>query len=128
MPPRVLYVDDHEDTCALVGLVLTRAGYEVAVAASASEALALASSGRFDAYILDNRLPDSTGIELLGRLREFDPHTPTVFYSGDGFDAHRRGAAEAGAQAYLLKPAEPDEILATVTRLIEEAQGATEHS
>jgi CheY-like chemotaxis protein len=39
MPSRILYVDDHEDTCALVRLVLTQSGYEVVVCANASEAL-----------------------------------------------------------------------------------------
>jgi two-component system response regulator CpxR len=121
MPPRVLYVDDHEDTCTLIRLVLTQSGYEVAVAGRASEALAQARSEEFEIYILDNRLPDSSGVELLVGLREFDPHTPAIFYSGDGFDAHRRSAMAAGAQAYLLKPCEPGELLATVSRLIGEA-------
>jgi DNA-binding NtrC family response regulator len=82
LPARVLYVDDHEDTCALMRVVLARAGYEVSVASCAAEALEHAGREEFDIYVLDNRLPDSTGLELLGRLREFGPHTPVVFYSG----------------------------------------------
>ncbi len=121
MYPRVLYDDDHEDTRAHIRLVLTQSGYEVALAGSASEALARARNEEFEIFILDNRLPDSSGIELLVGLREFDPHTPAIFYSGDDFDAHRRSAMAAGAQAYLLKPCEPDELLATVARLIGEA-------
>jgi len=65
MPPRVLFVDDHADTCDLIRIVLTQAGYEVFVAACASDALAAARRAEFDLYILDNRLPDSTGLELL---------------------------------------------------------------
>jgi DNA-binding response OmpR family regulator len=121
MPHRILYVDDHEDTCALIRLVLTQSGYEVVVCASATEALARARGGEFEIYILDNRLPDSSGIELLEGLRAFDPHTPALFYSGDGFDSHRRSAMEAGAQGYLLKPSEPHELVATVSRLLAEA-------
>jgi len=121
MSPRVLYVDDHEDTRALMRLVFTRSGYEVVMAGSASEALAQARNEEFEIYILDNRLPDSSGVDLLVGLRELDPHTPVVFYSGDGFDAHRQSAMAAGAQAYLLKPCEPGELLATVSRLIGEA-------
>jgi len=119
MPPSVLFVDDHADTCALIRIVLTQAGYEVSVAACAADALELAGREEFALYILDNRLPDSTGLDLLARLRESDPQTPAVFYSGDGFEADRRRALEAGASAYLVKPAEPAELIDVVSRLVE---------
>jgi DNA-binding response OmpR family regulator len=121
MPPRVLFVDDHEDTCDLVKVVLTRSGCAVSVASCASEALTLASGEGFDLYILDNRLPDSTGVGLLMSLREFDPHTPVLFYSGDGLEDDRRKALDAGAVAYLIKPTDPRELADTVSRLIREA-------
>jgi DNA-binding response OmpR family regulator len=118
MPPCILYVDDHADTCDLISFVLTQAGYKVSVAACASEALEQAGREGFDLYILDNRLPDSTGLELLGRLREFDPDTPALFYSGDGLEDDHRGALESGASAYLLKPAEPAGLVDVVSRLV----------
>ena len=122
MHPRVLYVDDHEDTCDLVSVVLTQSGYKVSVASCASDALERAMREEFDLYILDNRLPDSTGGELLGRLRVFGPRPPAVFYSGDGLEADQRRAMEAGAAAYLVKPAGPAELVEAVSRLIEEAK------
>jgi DNA-binding response OmpR family regulator len=123
MPLRVLFVDDHEDTCDLVKVVLTQSGCEVAVASCAAEALVLARGEEFDLYILDNRLPDATGVGLLGSLREFDPHTPALFYSGDGFEDDRRKALEAGAVAYLIKPAEPRELAEAVSRLVSQRIG-----
>ncbi len=62
MSPRVPFVDDHADTCDLIRVVLAQAGYEVSVTACASDALSAAGRGEFDLYILDNRLPDSTGL------------------------------------------------------------------
>jgi len=83
--------------------------------------LALASGEGFDLYILDNRLPDSTGVGLLVSLREFDPHTPVLFYSGDGLEDDRRKALDAGAVAYLIKPTDPRELADTVFRIIGDA-------
>ena len=119
---RVLYVDDNEDTRHLIELLLTQSGYEVKTAGSATEALSMARKKQFEIYILDNRMPDMSGIELLGRLRAFDPDTPVVFYSAAAMEDDRRLALEAGAAAYITKPAELDQFLYRVSRTIEEAK------
>jgi DNA-binding response OmpR family regulator len=119
---RVLYVDDNEDTRHLIELLLTQHGYEVKTAAGAGEALSLAKRRQFEIYVLDNRMPDMSGLEMLRRLRAFDPATPVVFYSAAATGEDRRRALEAGAEAYIVKPAELDEFIESISRTIEGAK------
>ena len=116
--PRILCVDDNEDTSYLLGLMLSHAGYEVAAASSVSETLTLAGSEVFDLYLLDQGLPDGTGVELCGRLRELAPQTPVVFFSGSEMESVRRRGLEAGALAYLIKPNDLDKVVAMVAQFV----------
>jgi DNA-binding response OmpR family regulator len=59
-----------------------------------------------------------SGIDLCKKLREFNPFTPVLFYSGAAYETDKQQAFVAGAQAYLVKPAEPEELIAEVSRLI----------
>lgn len=107
----------------LLGVMLTRAGYEVAAAASVAETLTLARSEVFDLYLLDQTLPDGTGVELCDRLRELAPQTPVVFFSGSEMESERRRGMDAGARAYLIKPNDLDKVVATVGRFVGVAGG-----
>jgi CheY-like chemotaxis protein len=101
--PRILYVDDHEDTRVVILTWLGVIGYEVRAAEGASEALKMAREERFDLYLLDSRFADVTGKELCERLREFDADTPIIFYSGET-PAKLKDAMECDAQGYVIKP------------------------
>jgi two-component system KDP operon response regulator KdpE len=103
MKPRILSVDDHEDTLTMLRSLLGTAGYEVVSAASVAEALRLAGSKDFDLFLLDFRFADGTGEELCERIREFDRETPILFFSGT-HPAQQRGAVSCGAQGFVLKP------------------------
>lgn len=116
--PRILYVDDHEDTSALLGTMLTRAGYEVAAACSIAATLTLTRAESFDLYLLDHRLPDGTGVELCRQLKELAPQTPVVFFSGSAMPSERQRGMEAGACAYLIKPNDLDKLVAKVGKLV----------
>ena len=118
-PKSILCVEDHGDTCALLEVVLGFAGYKVQTASSMAEGLRLAGRQRFDLYLLDSKLPDGSGVELCRRLREFDPYTPIAFHSGAAYETDRRAAFEAGAQAYLTKPADIDDLVREIAHLIE---------
>lgn len=115
---RILCVDDEEDTlsmlCGLLGLV----NCEVLTAATADEALEMIAEGSFDLYLLDNWLPGGSGAELCRKIRESDPTTPVVFYSGASLDAEREEALAAGAQAYLVKPGDLGLLVETVNNLL----------
>jgi DNA-binding response OmpR family regulator len=118
-PKRVLCVDDDEDTCSMLCALLGLVGCQVETAGTAAAALGLIARGRFDLYLLDNWLPGGDGVELCRRIRESDQTTPVVFYSGAGLDSEREEALAAGAQAYLVKPADAGRLVETVRRLLQ---------
>src|SRR5262245_23967280 len=113
---RILFVDDQEDAWELMAFNLT--DYKLIIARDFAEGLRLAWQGYFDLYILDNWLPDGNGIELCRRIREFDPHTPILFYSAVGYTRDMQEALRAGAQAYLVKPVRFDELIRAVAQLV----------
>lgn len=102
--PRVLSVDDDEDTREMLGILLNSVGVELTSVSTASEVLVLSQTECFDAYLLDAWLPDLDGVELCRRLRNLDPHAVVVFYSGAAYEVDRKRAREAGASAYVCKP------------------------
>ena len=117
--PRVLYIEDHEDTRELVTLVLEQKSYEVVTGSTIQSGVALACSQHFDLYLLDSWLPDGSGLELCRMIREFDTTTPILFYSAAAYEIDRVEAIKSGAQAYLIKPSHPSELSNLVTSLIE---------
>jgi len=113
---RILLVEDHIDNWGLVELNL--AEYMVICASDFNEGLRLARQRYFDLYILDNWLPDRSGVELCRLIREFDPHTPILFYSAAGYARDTLEAMRAGAQGYIVKPVSFCELRQAVTQLI----------
>jgi DNA-binding response OmpR family regulator len=117
--PRVLYIEDHEDTRELVTLVLEQRCFEVVTGSTIETGLALAGSQHFDLYLLDSWLPDGSGLDLCRRIREFDKATPVLFYSAAAYEIDKSQALNSGAQAYVIKPTNPSELCNIVTTLIE---------
>jgi len=112
---RILMVEDHEDAWEIAALSLEE--YTLIYARNFDEGLRLARRGYFDLYILDNWLPDGNGIELCRVIREFDPHTPILFYTACAYPHDLQAAFRAGAQAYLSKPVRFDDLTQAVTQL-----------
>ena len=117
--PRVLYIEDHEDTRELVTLVLEQRSYEVVTGSTIESGIKLAGSQQFDLYLLDSWLPDGSGLDLCRQIREFDKVTPILFYSAAAYEIDKHQALNSGAQAYLIKPSQPSELCNMVTSLIE---------
>ena len=113
---RILLVEDHVDNWDLVAFSLEE--YELICVGDFNEGLRLARRRYFDLYILDNWLPDRSGVELCRLIREFDPHTPILFYSAAGYARDTLEAMRAGAQGYLVKPVSFGEIRHAVAQLI----------
>ena len=103
MKPRILSVDDHGDTLSMLSLMLGGYGYDLTSASSVGEALELARSEDFDLFLLDFLFEDGTGRELCERIREFDPETPILFFSGSHPNTHHE-AMTCGAQGFVMKP------------------------
>lgn len=115
----VLYIEDHDDTRELVTLVLSERNYRVTTGATLADALKLAREDHFDLYMLDSWLPDGSGIDLCKRLRELDPGVPIMFFSGAAYEADKETAINSGAQGYMIKPADLDELCGEVSKLID---------
>jgi two-component system, cell cycle sensor histidine kinase and response regulator CckA len=103
MKSRILFIDDHEDTCHMVIAWLGTLGYEVTATHSVSDGIRMARGGGFDLYLLDSRLADGDGKELCERLREFDPLTPIVFYAGD-IRERVMADSDCETQGFAMKP------------------------
>jgi DNA-binding response OmpR family regulator len=115
---RILCTEDDADARDLIILILNDEGYEVICAENAKDALALVKAQKFDLYLLDNWLPDISGKDLTEKIRQFDSQTPILFYSAAGYERDKKNALRAGAQAYLVKPAHPEALVAEIARLI----------
>jgi DNA-binding response OmpR family regulator len=115
---RILYVEEHAESSELLALWLGSYGYELVSANTLSDGLSLAKSGTFNIYILSGKFIDGTGLDLCRLIRQFDSTTPIVFYSALTRDSDLVAAVNAGAQAYLIKPNDFEQIASTIKRLV----------
>jgi CheY-like chemotaxis protein len=113
----ILCVDHNEDTCELLSVYLTQQGYDVKIAFSSEEALSIAHKAAFSLYVLDLMMPEVDGTKLCRMIREFDPHTPVIVYSGAVLEINIEESLRAGANAFIAKPY-IDKLLETVKTLL----------
>ena len=116
---KILCVEDDEDACELISFVLKQANYEVE-ACSKLDCLKLIHQEKFLAFILDNWLEGTSGVDICKEIRSFDSNTPIIFCSGEARQLEIDKALAAGANAYLVKPIDFEELTETVTKLIQE--------
>lgn len=110
-PIRLLLVDDEAEFLATLAERLRLRGLDVVATADAETALAAAAPGRFDVALVDLRLPDLDGEQLLVQLKEADPDLEVVILTGHASLASAVDCAKLGAFGYLPKPYDPDQLL-----------------
>jgi DNA-binding response OmpR family regulator len=117
---RIVCVDDDRDTCDLMEAWLEFAPFEYDVEAVETAAKALELVGRDDAdlYILDSSVTGEDPLTLLQTIREKDKTTPILIVSGMAKKIDRSDALAAGANDYITKPAESEDFVAAVERLL----------
>ena len=108
---KILVVDDEANVAASVRLVLEGAGYAVDTCRTAAECTRHVGRWRADAYLLDVRLPDGNGIDLLRLVHQKFPQAPIVMISGHATIADAVSATRAGAFDFLEKPLGRDRLL-----------------
>jgi len=113
---RILHVEDDEDTRTLVACIFHSQGWQVVSVENAASAFALAAAGGFDLYLIDNWIEGDTENALCRGLRDIDPHTPILFYSGAVFPSDVASALASGAQGYLKKPSTPDALVEEILK------------
>src|SRR4051812_1020596 len=118
----VLIVDDERTLARAVKAFLAEAGYEAEVAEDGESALALVQTLRPDVVFTDVRLPGMNGIELLRRIREFDPAVPVIIMTAHGTIEGAVEAVKLGAFDYLKKPVDLEELRLLADRARENSQ------
>ncbi len=118
--PRILVVDDSISIRKYVQRFLDRTGYEVEVAPDGMEALNLMGRIKFDAVITDLEMPVMHGYDLMAEMKKSTDlmNIPVIVLTSRAGDKHRQKAMEMGAQDYLVKPFEEQEMLGALKKLL----------
>jgi len=123
---KILVVDDDNDMCLLLTRFLTRNGYVVGSANSGQAAIEWMKKNKPDLVLCDFRLNDTTGIQLLGKIKETYPDASVIIITGYSDVKDAVEVMKLGAYDYVTKPLFPDEILLTIKKaLAEEPKGNT---
>lgn len=104
----------------MVGITLMGAGHSVAQAADGCEALKLADSERFDLVITDVNMPNMDGITLVRELRARPAYryVPLLVLTTEATPERKQEGKAAGATGWLVKPFNPDRLLATIAKVL----------
>ncbi len=120
---RLLLVEDDARIARPTARALTDVGHEVRLEADGVRGLAAAREGGFAALLLDVMLPGVDGFELARRLRAEGQDTPIVFLTARGALEDRVEGLDLGGDAYLVKPFELPELLATLRAVVRRGEG-----
>jgi two-component system response regulator CpxR len=115
--PSLLLVDDDAELCAMMTEFFAQAGYDVDCATNGAEGLARAMNGSYDLMILDVMLPALDGFAVLQQLRR-RKDLPVIMLTARVQHKDRIQGLNAGADDYLPKPFDPDELLARVRAVL----------
>jgi DNA-binding response OmpR family regulator len=120
MAKKILFIDDDLDTLRLVGAMLQRQGYQIAVASSGEQGLVQAANESPDLVLVDVMMPEMDGYEVTKRLRS-DPQTadiPILMFTAKTQLDDKVTGFESGADDYLTKPTHPAELQAHIKALL----------
>ncbi len=118
---KILLVDDEANVGASIKMVLEGAGYKIRVCRTAAEFRVQLQNAWADACLLDVRLPDGNGIDLLQSLRVVDSQMPVIMISGHGTIADTVAATRAGAFDFLEKPVGRDRLLLVLKNALDQS-------
>lgn len=125
--PRVLLVDDDDLFRRSLSKELKRSGFLVATAATGEEALSHLTSSPTDVVLLDVRLPDMDGLQILQAIKKLDPMIEVIMLTAYGSVDTAVASLKAGAHHYLVKPAKLDEIDAAILKAHEKRELSLEN-
>ncbi|MBS9524884.1 response regulator [Litoribacter ruber] len=117
MIKNILIVEDDVVFCKLLTRFLTKNSYTTKDAQSAKQAFELLKEQTFDLAILDYRLPDDNGLSILESIKEGDKVSKVILITRYGDQEVANKAIDLGADAYVSKPINPDELLNVIQNL-----------
>jgi two-component system, OmpR family, response regulator len=123
-PIRILAVDDEPSLTELLSMAMRYEGWQVATAASGSEAVRVARETRPDAIVLDIMLPDFDGLEVMRRIRTELPDVPVIFLTAKDAVNDRISGLTAGGDDYVTKPFSLEEVIARLRGLLRRSGAA----
>lgn len=124
--PRLLLVDDERAFAAVLSKRLSRRGFDVALAHSGTEAIKTLRAREFDVAILDLKMEDMDGIEVLKIFTKMDSEMPVIMLTGHGSEQSAREGIACGAFDYLTKPYELEDLLAKIKEALLPGKAAPE--
>ena len=122
MNKKLLVVDDDTDIRELLEFDLSQSGYDVDTAKDGLEGLQKAISNNYDLVLLDVMMPKMNGVEVLRKLRAEGVKTPVMMLTAKAEKDDRITGFNAGADDYLPKPFEPDELICRVRAMLRRSE------
>ncbi|MEM4406090.1 MAG: response regulator [Candidatus Methanomethylicaceae archaeon] len=119
---KILIIDDDEDIVQSLSTLLSSIGFVVDTAVTGEEAIKKSKQNVYNVALIDIVLPDMTGIDLLTKLEERTPKTRKVIITGYASLDNAVKALNLGANAYLIKPVDPGELINIIKKQIEEQE------
>ena len=116
---RILVIDDDENITKVVAAILRDKGYSVDTASSGNETIKKTQKNHYDLMLIDIRLPDMEGTELLTKIRDTTPKIRKIIVTGYPTLNNAITAVNKGADAYVMKPFDVEKMLETVKEQLE---------
>jgi DNA-binding response OmpR family regulator len=117
-PIRLLLVDDEQGFVEVLTKRLRKRNYEVTSVLSGKEAVRVMRGQSFDLAVLDLKMEDLDGIEVLKIFKIMDPQMPVIILTGHGSEQAAREGLALGAVDYLMKPCDLEELMQKITESI----------
>ncbi|MBI3562449.1 MAG: response regulator [Gammaproteobacteria bacterium] len=120
MAMKILAVDDSASMRQMVSFTLKGAGYDVEEAADGKQALDKAKGNKFNLVISDVNMPVMDGISFIKELRTLQDYkfTPILMLTTESTDGKKQEGKAAGATGWIIKPFNPDQLLATIKKVL----------
>jgi two-component system chemotaxis response regulator CheY len=120
MPKNILVVDDSASIRQVVSITLKGAGYDVIEASDGRDALAKLNGSRLHLIISDVNMPNMDGISFLKEVKSRPEYkfTPVIMLTTESAESKKAEGQAAGAKAWVVKPFQPQQMLAAVSKLI----------
>ena len=119
---RILVIDDDENITKVVAAILKDQGYSVDIAGTGTDAIKKTQKNHYDLMLVDIRLPDMEGTEVLTKVHDTTPKIRKIIVTGYPTLQNAVTAVNKGADAYIMKPFDVEKMLATVKEQLEKQE------